>query len=151
MLAADARDRLAERQSELVRALTSHGPPPDGFDPERVSAAARSLFRKRLRVVADVWPVLASALGAEFETLFTEYALTLPMPAHGAGLADGRGFARYLDDQARLPDEGRLVVASYDLERHCLGLTLIRLRQQRRWLLGLRLPWLGQRWLTLPG
>ena len=43
MSCADARQRLEERQAALVRALARQGPVPEGFDRQRVDAAARSL------------------------------------------------------------------------------------------------------------
>ena len=43
----EARSRLAQAQTDLVRALVAQGPIPGGFDEARVKAAARALVSKR--------------------------------------------------------------------------------------------------------
>lgn len=93
-----SRRRLADRQAELVRALTGAGDVPAGFDRARVERAARSLVGKRVAEVARAWPALAAALGERFRERFRAYAQVTPPPEHGGPLADGRAFADTLAD-----------------------------------------------------
>ena len=58
------RERLADEQAALVRALVGGGPVPGGFDAGRVAATSAALVRKRAREVARAWPVLAAELDA---------------------------------------------------------------------------------------
>ncbi|MEU8609172.1 hypothetical protein AB0C29_14320, partial [Actinoplanes sp. NPDC048791] len=55
---------LAERQAELVAALTGGAAVPPGFDARLVEAARVALLRKRAGEVARQWPDLVHALGA---------------------------------------------------------------------------------------
>jgi len=157
---ADARAGLAARQAELLRALLGETPAPAGFDADRVRATAGVLARKRARAAARAWPALAAALGYRFERLFAAFADANPLPAEGAPLADGRAFARCLAAAGELPDEGRLEALAVDLHyrttpgglrpRRGSACKLALLRRPRRLVVALRLPWLGERWLTVP-
>jgi hypothetical protein len=156
----EARKQLDEQQAELMRALTTLDQPPQGFNPERLVASALSLHRKRFRVAARVWPRLFAALGNDAELLFAEYASLTPLPAEGGPLADGRGFAVFLDRKNRLPDDGRVESLVVDLHRAKTprGLTprqgftfrVALLHNPRRIVMGFRLPALGVRWFSLP-
>ena len=64
------RERLADEQAALVRALVGGGPVPGGFDPGRVAATSAALARKRAREVTRAWPVLAADLGEGFSDRF---------------------------------------------------------------------------------
>jgi hypothetical protein len=160
MDSADARAKLAAQQAELMRAFIGEGGPPDGFDPARVQATADSLVRKRMQSAARAWPALAGSIGERFAERFAAFAATAPLPRHGGPLADGRAFARFLAHTGDLPDAGRLEALAVDL-RHVSrpdGLVpragpVVRvalLRQPRRLVVAVRLPWLGERWLIVP-
>jgi hypothetical protein len=160
MSAPEARARLAQAQAELLRALTTGGAPPPGFDTAQLGVAAAALAAKRRREAAHAWPALVAALGPCFAPLFADFASRVPLPVHGGPLADGRAFARDLQARGALPDAGRLEALLVDLRylRRLDGLVPRRgvavraawLRQDRRVVLGVRLPGLGVRWLALP-
>jgi hypothetical protein len=156
----DGRTQLGALQAELVRALTGQGGPPDGFDAARLQAAANALVRKRVGAVARAWPGLARALGESFGERFTAFAQVSSVPKEGGPLADGRAFARTLQAAGELPDAGRLEAAAVDLRyvtrkgglvpRRWPALTITRLRSPRRLVLGVRVPRLGEWWLSIP-
>lgn len=159
-LSAEARARFAAQQAALVEALVCGGEVPSGFDATRISAAAASLLRKRMRSVARAWPGLARALGSRFAELFSAYAARTPLPRAGGPLADGRAFARWLCARHELPDVGRLQALAVDLRYSLTGhglvprrwpcLRIVWLREARRLILAFGLPWLGEYLLTLP-
>jgi hypothetical protein len=82
---------LADRQAQLVAALTLGRPVPEGFDRSRVEAARVALLRKRAGAVAKVWPLLAAGLGADWQREFAAWASA--RPTRGAW-RDGWDFAR---------------------------------------------------------
>jgi hypothetical protein len=82
---------LAAAQAALVRALTSGGPLPDGFDAGAVEAAARGILLKRAGEAARAWPALAASYGTSWRAAFTGWAAA--RPTHGS-LRDGWDFAR---------------------------------------------------------
>jgi hypothetical protein len=86
-----ARADLAAAQRALVAALVEGGPLPPGFDALRVGAAARALLRKRAGEVGRAWPQLAAAYGAQWPSVFAEWARH--RPTRGSWL-DGWDFAR---------------------------------------------------------
>jgi hypothetical protein len=159
-MSVDARADLAARQAELVAALAGRVAPPAGFDVGRLQAAASSLATKRLRAVARAWPGVAAALGDRFGECFRAFAGTSPPPAAGGPLADGRAFLRWLAAREELPEAGRLQALAVDLRfaegpnglapRRWPALKIALLRNPRRLVIGLRLPWLGERWLSFP-
>lgn len=159
MSSPEARARLAEAQARLMQAL-SGGTAPADFDAERIRATAQALANKRARAAARAWPALAGVLGDDFDRRFAEYATEHPLPANGGPLADGRGFAAYLAARGELPDEGRLEAFGVELHyrrtedglrpRRGAAFKAAWLRERRRLLLGVRLRWLGVRWLSLP-
>jgi hypothetical protein len=157
---AKARAQLAAQQAVLVNALMVHGEPPPDFDAARLRAAAASLARKRARATARAWPGLARALGRRFGGLFAAYAEAAALPRQGGPLADGRAFARWLAARGELPEAGLLQALAVDL-RHTGtpdGLAPRRwptckaawLHESRRLIIAVRLPWLGERWLSIP-
>jgi hypothetical protein len=160
MVAKEMRNRLAAMQAELMRALAGQGLPPAGADARRLRAAADSLRRKRQRSVARAWPGLARTLGARFGELFTVYAAKSSIPMEGGPLADGRSFAHFLAERGALPEVGRLEAFAVDLRyAACPGGLVPRRRpafkmalfkRPRRLVLALRLPWFGEKWLSLP-
>jgi hypothetical protein len=91
---------LATRQAELVEALTSAKPVPEGFDAFKVDAARVALLRKRAGEVARQWPMLAAGFGDRWKASFSSWAATRPTPG---SLRDGWDFARDLDGRGELP------------------------------------------------
>ena len=156
----EARQELATRQAELVQALLGRGAWPDGFDVDRLHATAAALTTKRLRAAARAWPTLAESLGRRYENLFREFATTTKMPDSGGPVLDGRAFARWLACRNELPESGRLQALAFDLRfaqtavgslhRRRIAVKTCLLCNPRRLVVGLRLPWLGERWLTIP-
>lgn len=100
-----ARDRLAARQAELVRALLANGPVPEGFDRERVRVEAAALHAKRRSVAARLRPDLAEALGDRFGELFDAWAATHPRRSGVSFHADLADFAAWV--AAAEPRRGR--------------------------------------------
>src|SRR3954454_7802226 len=82
---------LADRQAELVEALTSGKPVPEGFDGFRVEAARVALLRKRSGEVARHWPMMAAGFGARWPRELARWAAARPP----------RGSLRYGWDLAR--------------------------------------------------
>ena len=89
---------LADRQADLVAALTCGAPVPPGFDARLVEVARVALLRKRAGEVARQWPMLAAAFGRDWMRQFTRWAAE--RPTRGS-LRDGWDLARDLGD--RLP------------------------------------------------
>jgi hypothetical protein len=101
MTAPDAAARsLADRQAELVAALTRGTPVPSGFDAGKVDAARIALLRKRAGEVARQWPMLAAGLGARWKASFAAWAAERPTQG---SLRDGWDFARDLRSTGELP------------------------------------------------
>jgi hypothetical protein len=160
MPSSDARRRLEEEQARLLRALAGHAAPPEEFDAARVRAAAEALAHKRARALARAWPGLARALGENFAGRFAAFAAVTPLPRAGGPLADGRAFAAHLVDRGGLPDAGRLEALAVDLHhrrtpdglkpRRGPAFKAARLRESRRLVLAVRLPWLGEHRVSIP-
>ncbi|GAA0560049.1 hypothetical protein GCM10010172_48940 [Paractinoplanes ferrugineus] len=104
---------LAARQAELVAALTSGKPVPQGFDAPRVEAARVALLRKRAGEVSRQWPMLAASFGAGFKREFARWAAA--RPTRGS-LRDGWDMARELRLTGAAAEElaGREVSMRYD-------------------------------------
>ncbi len=90
------RDRLAQRQAELLQALMADGPAPQGFDPDRLRVEANALRAKRRRVVAMLEPEACAALEDRFTGLFDEYARTHPRADGTRARQDARAFVEWL-------------------------------------------------------
>jgi hypothetical protein len=160
MSPAEARAELAARQADLVRALVGVGAPPVGLDTARLQAARVALAGKRCREAAQSWPALSRALEERFADQFAEFAAQTPLPGRGGPLADGRAFARHLAAHRELPDAARLEVLVVDLRfvsipagllpRRGVVVKATFLRQSRRLVLAVRLPLLGEKWLSVP-
>jgi hypothetical protein len=146
------RERLAAEQAALVRALVDGGPVPGGFDPDRVQATAAALARKRAREVARAWPGLTVELGEDFTGRFLAFAAARPPPARGGALADGLAFADALARQGRLPANARVeaMLAAARLSTCPARLAATLAGPPRRLVVTVRLPALGERWLSLP-
>lgn len=99
------RDRLAEAQAELLRALLAGGSPPAGFDPGRLRVEANSLRAKRRNVVAMLEPVACTDLADRFVPLFDEYAATRPKGTDTRARQDARAFVDWARDQGHLPKQ----------------------------------------------
>jgi hypothetical protein len=153
-----ARERLAEAQAALVRALAQGAPVPAGFDAERVQETARTLIAKRRRWVERTWPRLTAALGESFRPGFEAWARENPMELESSSLADGRRFADALLATGGFPDAARQELLTFELRyrlteqglvpRRGLTLRSMRIGPSRIWavrlpggrVLGLRLP-----------
>ncbi|MBI3725424.1 hypothetical protein HY251_15955 [bacterium] len=156
-----SREKIRAEQSALLSALLGNGRAPEGFDRSRLLAAAEALSQKRSRAVARAWPALARTL-PRFQGRFSEFAARTPLPGEGGPIADGRAFVRALDPAlaASLGDEARLEVLSVDLRfarvssglapRRGIKLASARLVERGRFVLAVLLPWLGERWFSLP-
>jgi hypothetical protein len=91
---------LAERQAELVAALTAGAPVPEGFDGRLVEAARVALLRKRAGEVARQWPGTAAALGPKWTKEFLAWAGRRPTQG---SLRDGWDLVRELAARGALP------------------------------------------------
>lgn len=91
---------LGNAQTELVAALTGSGPPPPGFDVDRLEIARKALLRKRSNEVSRSWPMLVSALGDRFPVEFVDWVAC--RPTVGA-FRDGWDFARRLVERTKMP------------------------------------------------
>jgi hypothetical protein len=159
-MSTEARQRLAARQAELVCALAGKGGAPSGFDAARLHAASVALARKRRSVVARAWPALPAALGEHYAERFDAYAQTTPLPRVGGPLADGRAFLRWLAAAGVDVAAFSLPALAVDLRYRTIedGLVPRRgpalkatiVRAPRRLVIALRLPWLGDTWLSIP-
>ncbi|WP_338865985.1 hypothetical protein [Myxococcus stipitatus] len=147
----NARERLAQAQVELVRALGVGAPVPAGFDEARVQAAAQSLIHKRRRAVEHVWPKLVSALGPDFAARFDPWARAHPMSVEPDPRMEGRRFAETLRTEGHLPASMSGVLLDFDarwrwtstgeaVKRRGFALILRRDTVTRRWQVALRLP-----------
>lgn len=146
-----ARERLARAQAELAGALSAGAPVPAGFDAGRVRAAARALLDKRRRLVAQRWPTLMLALGADFASRFEAWAREHPMTVEPNALADGRRFAESLRASGLLPASLLDTLQDFDLRwrltnegtpipRRGLTLSVARMGSPPRWRLAVKLP-----------
>jgi hypothetical protein len=155
---ADDRQRLAEHQASLVRALMFGTEVPPDFDAVLLQACGQSLSHKRRRALAQAWPRLTNVLGERFIELFRAYAAQCPLPRAGGPLADGCAFAMWLKKQNALPDAGQWEALAVDLRfvRTSSGLRprrgpcvrIARLRESRQWVIAWRLmEWQGYRTL----
>jgi hypothetical protein len=152
----DARQQLARMQSQLVGALVAGDAVPAEFDRERLAAAAEALSRKRERAVARAWPRLARALSDEFAAGFASYASAHPLPCDGSPLADGRAFIAWLERAGLAADEARLEALAFDARHRIRQGRIIERRTPylgvrrfaRRLVVVIRLPMVGERWLT---
>jgi hypothetical protein len=159
-MSAEARSRLATMQAQLASALACQSPPPVGFDAERIQAAAAALATKRQRAVARAWPGLTEALGDCFGELFRAYARTTALPRVGGPLADGRAFVRFVAGARELPEGIRIQALAVDLRYAAAGDGLVPRRwpslkaaflsNPRRLIVALRVPRIGERWLSVP-
>ena len=110
-----ARPSYAERQRQLVAALTSQVAPPPGFDARQVQTARQALLAKRAHELAYVWPILTASLGPRLVALFGEFAADRPTQ----GLRrDGHDFAAWLEERQQLPLAGALEWAQEKLFWH---------------------------------
>lgn len=151
-----SRDALLAAQTELAAALVGRGAPPPGFDLDALADCAASLRAKRRGQALGAWPSLAGSL-PDAPARFDAWALAHELAPGDTPLEDGARFARWLAAKGELPDAGRLELAGFELRwrRGPLGLAPRRLavralRAGGRLVLALRLPGLGERWLSTP-
>ncbi len=83
-------------------------------------------------------------MGKRFRSRFTTFAESNPPPSDGGPLEDGRVFAATLP-ASELDDDTRLVLLRADLHRRSLPVRLRWLPRTGRLVMGMRLPWLGVR------
>jgi hypothetical protein len=96
------RDRLAEAQAELLRAVLAAGPPPAGFDPDRLRVEANALRSKRRRITAMLEPEACADVGDGFVRLFDEYASAHPRTIGTRARQDARAFVEWLWENGHL-------------------------------------------------
>ncbi|MEU4807480.1 hypothetical protein [Actinosynnema sp. NPDC023587] len=89
------RDRLAAAQAELLHALMAGGPPPEGFDRDRLRVEARALLTKRRGIVAMLGPDVVTELGERFRPSFDEYARAHPRRTGSRFREDAAAFAEW--------------------------------------------------------
>ncbi|MBM3993803.1 MAG: hypothetical protein FJ303_06575 [Planctomycetes bacterium] len=150
------RQRVAQAQADLMRALVANGPIPAGFDDSRVRIAARSLVNKRRNALARIWPRLPTILGDKYIELFNAYAMANPMPECAIPKADGRAFLRWLESQKPLSDAARIEAFAFDARfsvtsrgigrRRGFLLSWMRRNEAPGSVIVLRIPWLGEWW-----
>lgn len=155
---AEARARLSDAQLELVRSLAGQGSLPEGFDRTRIAAATEALRLKRARAVAGSWPALACALGEGFDERFARYAQENSIPLKGGPLADGRLFARALEQAGEFPDEAILEKLAFDVRyasascgyspRRGLSIRAAIIKRPLRFIMVVRHSLFGERWLN---
>ena len=102
---AGARSVLAARQQELVAALVTDGPVPEGFDPARVAAVRLGLARKRLGGLGQHFPALAAAVRADpaLWQCYVDWHVSHPPGPDAGYFADGAALVDYLDHEGILP------------------------------------------------
>nr|WP_225955326.1 hypothetical protein [Kibdelosporangium phytohabitans] len=87
----------------MLRALLAGGPPPRGFDPQRLEVEARALRSKRRRIVAMIQPDVCADLEDRFGPLFTEYAEAHPRTVGSRAREDAAAFVEWLREHEHLP------------------------------------------------
>lgn len=97
-----SRERLAEQQAALLRAVLAGEEAPPGFDAGRVAVQAGALLSKRRRITAAIRPDLADALGEKFGGLFTDYALAHPRRDGSRAREDADDFGQWLVERGHL-------------------------------------------------
>lgn len=117
---------LADRQADLVGALTSGRRVPDGFDGFRVEAARVALLRKRAGEVARQWPALAAGFGDRWMREFGEWAAARPTQG---SLRDGWDLARALTARGALPPMAGAELATREAAWHYDGTEAPRARR----------------------
>jgi hypothetical protein len=139
--ATEPRHDLASRQAALVEAIMTGAAAPAGFDNERLRMASVALFRKRLRTVAQAWPMLGRELGERFRDCFSDYSRQHPIPRFGGPLADGRAFVRWLAARQAISDETRAAALWIDVQYKSTRTGLIPRRGPALRLALSRRPW----------
>lgn len=124
------RDRLLERQYQLLSCLVDGGVDPEGISARRLRIVSRGLACKRRREAISSWPALTQ-LGNQAELWFDEYAGSHRRPAGGSPLLDGYSFSLWLAGRgvpaaigivSQCRPYGQSVVARPPWERHWLRL-----------------------------
>lgn len=139
----DAREELARRQGEVVRALTRGGDVPEGFDGRWVAIAGASLSGKRKGGIVKAAPWVEEVLGARFGVLVGRYMRRRGMPA-GGHREDARSFLEWV--MRRGEEQERVEVARRIGGR---GLRVVELGEGRRVLvvkIGRGRAWVIGRW-----
>jgi hypothetical protein len=108
------RQDLARKQASLIHTLHSSGSL-EGFDPDKMLTASRSLILKRAGIARKSWPALANALGTEFLNVFLSYASDHAPPDRAE--LDGSQFAIWLRKQRQFPPAARIELALWQV-RH---------------------------------
>jgi hypothetical protein len=156
----DLRSNLASEQHSFLGALVSTMNAPAGVDPAKFATAKEALLRKRARSVAKCWPGLARDLGPSFFEQFRAFAEVEPLPQRGGSLADGLAFARRWARLNSLSDAARMEILAVRLQyahrrtglvpRRGLAAVCAIFQGPHRLAIGVRLPWLGARWMSIP-
>ncbi|MBI1831525.1 MAG: hypothetical protein HYR84_08760 [Planctomycetes bacterium] len=158
-MSANQRERAAQAQADLIRALVAGGPIPAGFDETRVRTAARSLVNKRRHALTRIWPRLAAIVGESYVDSFTIYATSNPLPDCANTGADGREFLRWLESRQALSDAARIEALAFDAHftitprglrrRRGFHVSWLKRRETGGWVVVLRVPWIGEWWWGL--
>jgi hypothetical protein len=156
----DLRSNVASEQQSFLAALVSTSEAPIGVDQAKFVAAKEALLRKRARSVAKSWPGLARDLGALFFEDFSAFAEGEPVPQQGGPLADGFAFARWWARSNSLSEAARLEILAVRLQyvqcraglvpRRSPAMVCRVFQGPRRLVIGVRLPWLGAHWTSIP-
>jgi hypothetical protein len=96
------RERLAEQQAELLKALLAGAEIPPGFDEDRIQAERIVLRNKRRWVTGFIRPDLRRELGARYAELFDAYAVTHPRAEGVRAHQDADAFGQWLIDRGEL-------------------------------------------------
>ncbi|RLK61644.1 hypothetical protein [Actinokineospora cianjurensis] len=98
-----SREDVAAAQGALLRAVLAGADVPPGFDAEVVRVEAAALLGKRRRIVRDIDPETAGALGERFAELFADYARGNPRRSGSRFREDAAAFAEWAVEHGHLP------------------------------------------------
>ena len=93
------RQRLLDRQYELVSCLVANAPDPAGMPAKRLQLVRRGLASKRRREAISSWAALEAQLGSGVFARFDAYAASHQRPPGGSPLLDGYAFCQWLAPQ----------------------------------------------------
>ena len=137
----DAREEVARRQGEVVRALTRGAEAPEGFDGRCVGIAAEALASKRRRGIVKAVPWVEEVLGGRFGVLVRRYMRRRGVPAAGHA-EDGRMLLEWVmrrgkeavrvEVARRMPGRGHRVVELREGRR----VLVVKVWPGRTWVIG---------------
>ena len=110
---ANNRDLIAQRQSDLMRALLAPDNSVEGVDTDRLERASVGLRRKRFRQMGRIWPRLMQNRVFGVDQDYKDFVKANLCPHPKGPAADGADFARYLQNLGKLNDGGVAELNSY--------------------------------------